>query len=155
MKLVKELRLASESIRKGEKVEVVDDTEDEDIDLVEGEYALGQKAYEGFKYDQAWLRQNMPVVVDFLEKNQTHYETHAAISKVLSNRIGGEQLVKVYHPILEALAPSILESMFTAFAAPKQTMLRNGFKALQKDSPSTVLKLTRLHKVLGGSALLP
>ena len=155
MKLVKELRLASESIRKGETVTVDETDEDEDIDLVEGDFNLGKKAYEGFKYDQAWLRQNMPVVVDFLEKNQTHYETHAAVSRVLSNRIGGEQLVKVFHPILEALAPSILESMFTAFAAPKQTMLRNGFKALQKDAPATANKLTKLHKVLGGNSLLP
>ena len=153
-KLVKELRLASESIRKGEKVDVADIEEEED-EMEGGDFALGAKAYEGFQYDQAWLRQNTPVVVEFLEKNPKHYETHAAVAKVLSNRIGGEQLVKLFHPILEALNASTLEGMFIAFPPPKQTMLRNGFKALKKDDPKAAEKLSKLHGVLGGTALIP
>lgn len=148
MKLVKELRAASESIRNGDKVEIVED-EEHDLDEEGNEFALGSKPYEGFKYDAPWIRKNQPAVKDFLEKNPLHYETHAAIQKTLSNRVGGELLVQVFHPTLEALAPSILEAMFQSFPAPKQSMMRKGWTALLKDSPKVAKSLTNLPKVMG------
>jgi hypothetical protein len=153
MKLVKELRAASDSIRKGEIVDIPED-DDEAIDIEGNESVLGSAPHKGITYQNDWMRLNTDKVVKILEDHPGHYETHQAVAKSLSNGVGGVLLVQNFNKILNALTPSVLEGLVNGFVASKQTHMRTGMKTIQKDNPTETAKLTNLYKALGGKTLL-
>ena len=151
MKLVKELRAASESIR--EVVDIPEDDEDA-IESDASESALGSAPHKGITYQNDWMRLHTDKVVKILEDHPGHYETHNAVAKTLSNGVGGVLLVQNYSKILNALTPSVLEGLVNGFVAAKQSHMRTGMKSIQKDNPNETAKLTNLYKALGGKSLL-
>lgn len=154
-KLVAELRIAQKSINNGEKVDVEEDHEDEDTENEYEGHALGNRPYEGFVYNKTWLRANQDKVAKFLKDRPTHYETHSAILKELESGVGGEEMVKLYGKILNALAPSQVEGMVTKFQPAKVSMMRKGMKTIHKDDPKGYKELDSLWKILGGNSPNP
>lgn len=144
-KLTDMLQLAQKEVNKANGIE--DDFEEEDeVDL--GGTGLGDRPYEGFVYRRPNLRIEEDKVVEFLEKHPMHYATHEKIVETLKSGIGGEELVKKFGKIINALNASNLEGMVASFPQAKQNEMRKGFVEVYETEKPRAKKLKSLYKVL-------
>jgi len=144
-KLVDMLKMAQRHVDAENGGPALDSYEDDD-DL--GGAGLGDRPASQFTYRQANMRIQQNDLADYLEQNPLHDATHNKVVEVLRTSIGGNELVTKYPKILNALNPSKLEAMITAFPAPKVKQMQQGFVTMIADPTYNGIKFDRLYKVL-------
>lgn len=140
-KLINMLKAAQKQVDQANGIEVEDEPEDE-------EFGVGDRPWSGVVYQSASLKANQAECVAFLKKNPLAMETHNKMAKTLRQGVGGTELGLKYGPLLDSLAPSVLEGLVAAFPATKKSQMRDGFAKFYKDDPATAKTLTHLHGVL-------
>jgi len=112
---------------------------------------IGDQPNPNFTYTIANISLEKAEIAEWLSQNPNHLPTHQAVSDALRMTIGGEELVKRLPQVLNAMNPSVLEGLVSAFPSSKVRMMCSGFKNLYNDDPVTASELTNLHKILKAS----
>lgn len=144
-KLVDILMQAQAEVDKADGVET-DYDDDEGVDLSGA--GLGDRPAPQFTYRLAGMRVQQDELATYLKENPLHKPTHDKVAEQLNRGVGGEELVKKFAKLLDALHAPILEGMVTNFPNAKVKEMRKSFIDLYNDDRAATEKLVNLYKVL-------
>lgn len=100
---------------------------------------------------QGIFNQRAKIAID-LAKNPRALETHRSVAQALKQGVGSRELVHNYAEVLNALTPSVLESLITSFSSSKVSQMRSAMRERLRNDRRRVYKLKTLHKQLSRGA---
>lgn len=145
-KLTDLLERAQAEVNKANGVDEPVVVEDDDDDLSGAN--IGDRPAPQFTYRLSSMRLQQGELSEYLKDNPLHLPTHEKVAEQLRTGVGGEEMVLKYGELLDAINPSLLESLVTGFPMPKVNEMRKGFKALYASDANHTSKLMSLYKVL-------
>jgi hypothetical protein len=110
---------------------------------------FGGAANPNFIYTTGGLFRAKDELIEFLKNNPNELETHKNVAEAIKNgNVGPDTITSQFAEILDALNPSMVESMFNSMSSSKKSQMRASFQQIKKNDPNRANGLTNLEGIL-------